>query len=229
VKGWRAQTFNACCGAAPALVVHLIAIEYGIVIMHFQFSLTRTAFAASAALVISGVLATGASADTDSDWVGRSIQSSRAQAGGTTGNSDGGRSAGRTSPRTSAARMASPSRLGGPVGERPATPRPSLSGGITWQASAGCVPGQLQGVLSGLVSNFGQVRVTSTCRSQAANRAAGGASKSYHLSGEAIDFRVPGAGSGAVYAYLSNSGSVGGLKHYGGGLFHIDTGPRRPM
>jgi hypothetical protein len=28
-------------------------------------------------------------------------------------------------------------------------------------------------------------------------------------------------------AYLRST--VGGLKHYGGGLFHIDTGPRRPM
>jgi hypothetical protein len=28
-------------------------------------------------------------------------------------------------------------------------------------------------------------------------------------------------------AYLRSSGMVGGLKHYGGGLFHIDTGARR--
>ena len=31
----------------------------------------------------------------------------------------------------------------------------------------------------------------------------------------------------SALAYLR--GAVGGLKHYGGGLFHIDTGPRRPM
>ncbi|HRK17794.1 MAG TPA: D-Ala-D-Ala carboxypeptidase family metallohydrolase, partial [Hyphomicrobiaceae bacterium] len=99
----------------------------------------------------------------------------------------------------------------------------------TWQATAGCVPGQLRGVLSSLVSTFGAVTVTSTCRSRSSNRAAGGARRSYHLSGQAVDFRVRGAGSGAVYAFLSSNGSVGGLKHYGGGLFHIDTGPRRPM
>ncbi len=101
----------------------------------------------------------------------------------------------------------------------------SLSGGIVWQASSGCVPSQLRGVLNDVAATFGQVKVTSTCRSRSANRAAGGASKSYHLSGEAVDFRI--AGSGGVYAYLARHGSVGGLKHYGGGLYHIDTGPRR--
>ena len=110
---------------------------------------------------------------------------------------------------------------------RPDRKLPNLSGGgITWQAPSGCVPGQLRGVLHQLVSNFGPVTVTSTCRSQGANRAAGGAGHSYHLSGQAVDFRVRGS-SGAAYAYLSQNGSVGGLKHYGGGLFHIDTGPRR--
>ena len=125
--------------------------------------------------------------------------------------------------------FAKPSRLGGPVAERPRPTGGSLSGGISWQASSGCVPGQLRGVLSSLVSNFGGVTVTSTCRSESSNRSAGGAKRSYHLSGEAVDLRVRGASSGAVYAFLSGSGSVGGLKHYGGGLFHIDTGPRRPM
>lgn len=197
--------------------------------MLHQYSLARAAVAASIAFVWAGVISTSARADTNSDWVGRSIQSSRSNSGGFASASESGRAAARSSSSSRAQRMSPPSRLGGPVNERPSAPRQSLSGGITWQASAGCVPGQLQGVLSGLVSNFGNVRVTSTCRSQASNRAAGGASKSYHLSGEAIDFRVPGASSGAVYAYLSNSGSVGGLKHYGGGLFHVDTGPRRPM
>ena len=65
-----------------------------------------------------------------------------------------------------------------------------------------------------------------SCRSRSQNRAAGGADSSYHLSGEAVDFRVHGS-VGAVYAYLTSNGNVGGLKHYGGGLFHIDTGPRR--
>jgi uncharacterized protein YcbK (DUF882 family) len=54
----------------------------------------------------------------------------------------------------------------------------------------------------------------------------GGARHSYHLSGSAIDFRIHG-NARAVHAYLSSNRSVGGLKHYGGGLFHIDVGPRR--
>jgi Peptidase M15 len=128
-------------------------------------------------------------------------------------------------------KRATRSNLGGPKSEdspkNTPTRRPSLSGGsISWQASSGCVPGALRGVLNAIASTFGPVTVTSTCRSAASNRAAGGAGKSYHLSGEAVDFRTHGS-TGAVYAYLSSNGGVGGLKHYGGGLFHIDTGPRR--
>lgn len=99
-------------------------------------------------------------------------------------------------------------------------------GGVRWVASSGCLNGQLRSVIYSVAANFGPVTVSSTCRSHGRNRAVGGAKKSYHLSGNAADFRVRG-NVGAVYAYLRSSGSVGGLKHYGGGLFHIDTGPRR--
>lgn len=103
----------------------------------------------------------------------------------------------------------------------------SLTGNaITWQAASGCTPAALRSVLANVAGNFGPVTVTSTCRGRVQNRAAGGAGGSYHLSGEAVDFRVRGS-IGAVYAYLNSKGNVGGLKHYGGGLFHIDTGPRR--
>ncbi len=99
-------------------------------------------------------------------------------------------------------------------------------GGISWQASSSCAPAALRSVLADLVGNFGPVIVTSTCRGRSQNRAAGGAEHSYHLTGGAVDFRVSGSAS-AVQAFLSASGKVGGLKHYGGGLYHIDTGPRR--
>jgi Peptidase M15 len=127
-----------------------------------------------------------------------------------------------------------------PVRKRAFTARPEASAGderestslagnaITWLASSGCVPKQLRGVLADIVSTFGPITVSSTCRSVSANRAAGGATHSYHLSGEAVDFRVSG-NAGAVHAALAANGAVGGLKHYGGGLFHIDTGPRRPF
>ena len=68
--------------------------------------------------------------------------------------------------------------------------------------------------------------MSSTCRNAGHNRRVGGAPRSHHLSGDAVDFRVHGNWRGA-FAALRNMGSLGGVKHYGGGLFHIDTGPRR--
>ncbi len=109
--------------------------------------------------------------------------------------------------------------------------RPSRSvtesyGNVIWQASAGCLNGTLRSIISE-VASMATVRVNSTCRDHGHNASVGGAKKSYHLSGDAVDFRVLNGNSGAVYAYLRSNSSVGGLKHYGGGLFHVDTGPRR--
>jgi hypothetical protein len=104
---------------------------------------------------------------------------------------------------------------------------PSLSGGsIRWVASAGCLAAPLRGVLAQVAANFGPLTVNSTCRSRAHNRRVGGAPRSYHLTGSAVDFRVGGS-YGAVHQFLARLRSVGGLKHYGSGVFHIDTGPRR--
>lgn len=103
---------------------------------------------------------------------------------------------------------------------------PSLSGGgIRWAASSSCLNSQLSGVIASVASQYGSVTVSSTCRSHAHNASVGGAKKSYHLTGDAADFRVHG-NWGAAYGYLKSAHS-GGLKHYGGGLFHIDTGPAR--
>lgn len=107
-------------------------------------------------------------------------------------------------------------------------PAPSLSGGggIRWVASSGCLTGSLRSVISEVAQRFGSVTVNSTCRSRGHNARVGGARHSHHLTGNAADFRVHG-NVGAVYSFLRSHGSVGGLKHYGGGLFHIDTGARR--
>ena len=118
--------------------------------------------------------------------------------------------------------------LGG--GAELSAPRPqgSLSGGgnVRWAANSGCLNGTLRGVVAAVAANYGSVTVSSTCRSRGENSRSGGAPKSYHLSGDAVDFRVSGNIAGAA-AYLSGLG--GGFKHYGGGLFHVDTGPRRPF
>ncbi|MGE5267463.1 MAG: YcbK family protein [Deltaproteobacteria bacterium] len=105
-------------------------------------------------------------------------------------------------------------------------PAKSLTGGgVRWAASASCLNGTLRSVVT-QVASYAPVTVNSTCRSKSHNRKVGGASKSHHLTGDAVDFRVHG-NVGAVYAFLRSNGSLGGVKHYGGGLFHIDTGPKR--
>jgi Peptidase M15 len=109
-------------------------------------------------------------------------------------------------------------------------PRPSrrsLTGGaVSWSASSRCLNGTLVSLVGAVASTYGPVTVTSTCRSRGHNASVGGAPRSQHLTGDAVDFRVNGNVSGAM-AFLRSNGSVGGFHHYGGGLFHIDTGPRR--
>jgi hypothetical protein len=108
----------------------------------------------------------------------------------------------------------------------PSAPSEPVTGGgkVRWVANANCLTPSLRSVINHIAANYGSVRVNSTCRSRAHNRRVGGAPRSYHLTGNAADIRVFG-NVRAVYAYLKTA--VGGLKHYGGGLFHIDTGPRR--
>ena len=101
----------------------------------------------------------------------------------------------------------------------------SSQGGVRWVASSGCLNSTLRSVI-GAVASYGSVTVSSTCRSRGHNASVGGAKHSQHLSGNAVDFRVHGNIRGAL-AYLQGAGRVGGFKHYGGGLFHVDTGARR--
>jgi hypothetical protein len=103
----------------------------------------------------------------------------------------------------------------------------SLSGGgsVKWLATSGCVPSGLRSALDG-ASAYGTIVVSSTHRGHSHNARIGGAKRSYHLSCQAADFRVHG-NVGQATAYLRNHPAVGGFKHYGGGLYHIDTGPRR--
>ena len=102
----------------------------------------------------------------------------------------------------------------------------SLSGNVAWNASSGCVPGQLKAVLSQVSQKYGRVVVNSTSRGRSHNRAVGGVRNSYHLRCMAVDFRVHGSTKG-LWAFLRNNPNVGGLHRYPSGFFHIDAGPKR--
>lgn len=103
--------------------------------------------------------------------------------------------------------------------------RDGLSSGTHWRASSGCLNATLRGIVGEVARRFGPVTVNSTCRSARHNAAVGGAHRSHHIGGNAVDFSV-GHSAQAVHAFLRNQKSVGGLKFYGS-HFHIDTGPRR--
>jgi uncharacterized protein YcbK (DUF882 family) len=140
----------------------------------------------------------------------------------------------RRASRTRAARAASNSEDDGSRPQRRsrvaatssrAASRPSLTGGsVNWIASSGCLAGNLRSVIATVAARYGGVTVNSTCRDAGHNRRVGGASKSWHLTGNAADIRVHGNVASAA-SYMR--GEVGGYKHYGGGRFHIDNGPTR--
>ncbi|HWV82279.1 MAG TPA: D-Ala-D-Ala carboxypeptidase family metallohydrolase [Hyphomicrobiaceae bacterium] len=116
--------------------------------------------------------------------------------------------------------------LGDVGSEAAARHRDDLSRGAAfWRASPGCLNPKLRGIVGKVAKRFGPVMVNSTCRSARRNAAVGGAHRSYHIGGHAVDFSVKG-NARAVHAFLRDQKSVGGLKFYGS-HFHIDTGPRR--
>lgn len=97
---------------------------------------------------------------------------------------------------------------------------------IRWRASSSCLAAPLRDVLERVADEFGPLTVNSTCRSRRHNARVGGASRSFHLIGRAVDFRIHG-NHRKVLRFLKRQRSVGGYAHYGRGVFHIDTGPRR--
>ena len=112
-------------------------------------------------------------------------------------------------------------------------PSPAAEPGLTAQpiswlpkASIDCLATPLRGVLAELAAAFGPITVRWTCRDKQLNARVGGARRSYHLTGNAVDFNMTG-NYRAILAFLKGNKLVGGLKHYGQGAFHIDTGPRR--
>ena len=112
-------------------------------------------------------------------------------------------------------------------GRTPSTgPAVSGGGGIRWAASSGCLNSGLRSVVASVASLFGGVTVNSTCRSRGHNRRVGGARQL--APSDRQRGGLPRARQLARRLGLPRSaGGVGGMKHYGGGLFHIDTGARR--
>jgi uncharacterized protein YcbK (DUF882 family) len=107
------------------------------------------------------------------------------------------------------------------------TPEDTVTGGsppINGVASSRCLTARLRAAINYVARNYRRVRVNSTCRSRRHNRSVGGAGRSYHIGGRATDIRIFGNIRVAA-RYLQRV--VGDYKHYDGGLFHIDTGPRR--
>ncbi len=103
-------------------------------------------------------------------------------------------------------------------------------GSVNYQKMSWCVPWGLKRVLRRVAHNYGDVIVFSTWRSPWHNSKVGGASKSYHKTCRAVDFKVRGANMAKVYRYVKKQSAVGGHKLYPshrGGHIHIDTGPRR--
>ena len=93
-------------------------------------------------------------------------------------------------------------------------------------ASVDCLAAPLRGVLAELACCLRPADGPVDLPRQTLNARVGGAKRSYHLTGNAVDFNMTG-NYRAILAFLKGKKQVGGLKHYGNGAFHIDTGPRR--
>ena len=140
-------------------------------------------------------------------------------------------------PNTTVLLPAAPPQALGPLvaslGREFVAPSPAAEPGLTAQpinwlpkASIDCLATPLRGVLADLAAAFGPITVRWTCRDKQLNARVGGAKRSYHLTGNAVDFNMTG-NYRAILTFLKGNKLVGGLKHYGQGAFHIDTGPRR--
>ncbi len=117
-----------------------------------------------------------------------------------------------------------PAPIGIPVPKADADTSPKRK--ITWTRKSDCLDHNLQIVVEELAELFGDVLVTSTCRTREHNRRVGGVKNSQHIGGHAVDFYLFGNTSKAR-GYLRKHRTVGGLGYYGSGRFHVDNGPRR--
>jgi hypothetical protein len=96
-------------------------------------------------------------------------------------------------------------------------------GGST--ASRTCLTSSARALLGRIESQFGSVKIVSTCRPGARIRGTGKQSK--HATGQAIDFLAPSGRKGEVVRWLMANHRSGGIMTYPGmNHIHVDIGYR---
>ena len=83
------------------------------------------------------------------------------------------------------------------------------------KARVSCLKPAVWGILHKVAAQVGRIEVTSGCDGKHARR-------SYHYSGQAVDFRPMQTSSRATLAALRSLPEVGGIGTYSNGLLHAD-------
>ena len=104
----------------------------------------------------------------------------------------------------------------------PAMARDHCDGNLCFQKKARveCLRPEVWAILHKVAEKIGRIEVASGCDGRHARR-------SYHYSGQAVDFRPMQASSRAAVAVLRGLPEVGGIGTYGNGLVHADTREQR--
>lgn len=117
-------------------------------------------------------------------------------------------------------------------------PKPSADGNgvslkrfasLRARAKVSCLPYELKGIIADISSHFGKkVVISSGHRSKRHNARVGGVKRSFHLTCEAVDLKVPGVSKYKVAAYAKSLSASGGVGTYcRNHIVHIDVGPKR--